>query len=66
MYNVCSIWFLQNEQEEVFRSQLLLQIVSFNTLFSARRYVNAEYAMALCPTVCLPVRPSVYRKSEFY
>jgi len=34
--------------------------------FTARCYASAVQAMALCPSVCLSVRPSVRHKSVFY
>lgn len=34
------------------------------TVFTARRYANVIYAMALCPSVCLSARPCVYPSED--
>ena len=36
------------------------------SVFTARCYASAVLAMALCPSVCLSVCPSVRHKSVFY
>ena len=39
---------------------------SYLTLFTARRYASAVYAMVVCPSVCVSVCLSVCHKSVFY